>query len=84
MVKLAARGLVHRDLAARNLMIFSVNPPLVKLTDFGQALLVRASLTEKFGMEVHHDGIFLTYMDMYTHALSFSLALAIYICKDAH
>ncbi|CAE7843611.1 glpV [Symbiodinium microadriaticum] len=38
-------SLLHRDLAARNVLVFSLDPPLVKLTDFG---LVATSGQERF------------------------------------
>ena len=39
MASVAAAGIVHRDLAARNVLVFSVNPPHVKVTDFGLSRL---------------------------------------------
>ena len=35
MSAVVASGIIHRDLAARNVLVFSVEPPHVKVTDFG-------------------------------------------------
>lgn len=44
-------SLLHRDLAARNVLVFSLDPPLVKLTDFG---LVATSGQERFTWPTGH------------------------------
>jgi serine/threonine protein kinase len=42
MTVVAKVGLVHRDLAARNVLLCTVRPPVVRLADFGLALLFPA------------------------------------------
>ncbi len=42
MMGVAHVGLVHRDLAARNVLLVAVSPPVVRLADFGLALLFPA------------------------------------------
>ncbi|CAE7786068.1 ark-1, partial [Symbiodinium pilosum] len=44
-------SLLHRDLAARNVLVFSLDPPLVKLTDFG---LVSTAGLERYGWPKGH------------------------------
>ncbi|CAE7564420.1 Src64B [Symbiodinium natans] len=44
-------SLLHRDLAARNVLVFSLDPPLVKLTDFG---LVATAGQERYGWPKGH------------------------------
>ena len=34
---------MHRDLAARNVMLFSTNPPVAKVSDFGLSQFVQGS-----------------------------------------